>query len=192
MVIEVIHDDNIKFLPSLPDGYFKLIYIDPPYNTGKTQTRQNIKYSDSFGNYKEFIVPRIEEAKRLLSDDGSFFIHLDWREAHYVKVWTDEIFGRQNFRNEIIWSYDYGGRSKTKWSAKHDTIFWYTKGKSYTFNFEVMDRVPYLSSPGLIDKEKVKRGKVPTTVWWHTIVPTRGKEKTGYPTQNHLVFLSVL
>jgi site-specific DNA-methyltransferase (adenine-specific) len=188
MALEIIHADNLEILPSFPDGYFKLIYIDPPYNTGSKQTRENISYVDSFGNYEGFIVPRIREARRLLSDDGSLFVHLDWRESHYVKVWMDQIFGRQNFRNEIIWAYDYGGRSKSKWSSKHDTIFWYTKSDFYIFNFEEMDRIPYMA-PGLVGEEKARRGKTPTTVWWHTIVPTNGKEKTGYPTQKPLGIL---
>jgi DNA modification methylase len=161
MALEIVHADNLKVLPSFPDGYFKLIYIDPPYNTGSVQTRGGISYVDTFGNYEDFIVPRIREARRLLSDDGSLFVHLDWRESHYVKVWMDQIFGRQNFRNEIIWAYDYGGRSKSKWSSKHDTIFWYTKSDFYIFNFEEMDRIPYMA-PGLVGKEKAQRGKTPT------------------------------
>lgn len=190
MVLEIVHADNSLYLPTLPDGYFRLIYIDPPFNTGKKQARGEKEYQDSFGNsFEEFIVPKIEEAKRLLSDDGSLFIHIDWHEAHYVKVWTDKIFGRNNFMNEIIWAYDYGGRSKSKWSAKHDNIFWYVKNnKDYTFHFDEMDRIPYMA-PGLVGKEKAERGKTPTDVWWHTIVPTNGKEKTGYPTQKPLGIL---
>ena len=125
----------------------------------------------------------------LLSDDGSLFIHLDWRECHYVKVWTDEIFGRDNFMNEIIWSFDFGGRSKRKWSCKHNNIFWYVKdNKNYTFNYDKMDRLPYMSST-MVGKEKLSIGKTPTTVWWSTIVPTKGKEKVGYPTQKPLKIL---
>src|SRR5271157_6074696 len=115
MVIEIVHANNLELLPKLPDGYFKLIYIDPPFNTGKKQSRKDLEYKDSFGNYKEFIVPRIKEAHRILAEDGSLFIHLDCRESHYVKVWADEIFGREHFQNEIIWSFDYGERSKSKW-----------------------------------------------------------------------------
>jgi len=163
MVLEIVHANNNTSLPSLPDGYFKLIYIDPPFNTGKKQARGEKEYKDSFGNnFEEFIVPRIQEAYRLLSDSGSLFIHLDWHEAHYVKVWTDKIFGRDNFMNEIIWAYDYGGRSKSKWSSKHDNILWYVKNnKNYTFNFDEMERIPYMA-PGLVGKEKAERGKTPT------------------------------
>lgn len=186
MVIEIVHEDNMKALPRLPDGYFQLIYIDPPFNTGKKQSRAEKSYKDSFDNFHEFLVPRLQQAHRLLSDNGSLFLHLDWRESHYAKVWTDEVFGRDNFLNEIIWAYDYGGRSKSKWSSKHDTIFWYVKNKKdYVFNFDEMDRIPYMA-PGLVGKEKAERGKTPTDVWWHTIVPTNGKEKTGYPTQKPL------
>ncbi len=195
MVIEIVQSDNLTLLQTLPDGYFRSIYIDPPYNTGKRQSRKGIEYKDSFGNYKDFIVPRIKEAHRILADDGSLFIHLDWRESHYVKVWTDEIFGRDHFQNEIIWSYDYGGRSKTKWSAKHDTILWYSKSDKYIFNYDLIDRIPYMA-PGLVGPEKAAIGKTPTDCWsdcgdfwWHTIVPTNGKEKTGYPTQKPLGIL---
>jgi site-specific DNA-methyltransferase (adenine-specific) len=188
VVIEIVQADNLTFLQTLPDGYFRTIYIDPPYNTGKTQSRKGLEYKDSFGNYHDFIMPRIKEAHRILSEDGSLFIHLDWRESHYVKVWSDEIFGRDHFQNEIIWAYDYGARSKSKWSAKHDTILWYSKSDKYIFNYDAMERIPYMA-PGLVGPEKAAKGKTLTDVWWHTIVPTNGKEKTGYPTQKPLGIL---
>jgi site-specific DNA-methyltransferase (adenine-specific) len=208
----IVHADNLQATAALPDGFANLIYIDPPFNTGMKQTRQRIKvtrdpqgdrsgfkgdryrtevasgagYQDQFDDYRGFILPRIHEARRLLAEDGAFFFHIDWREAHYCKVWIDEVFGRDCFMNEIIWAYDYGARSKKKWSAKHDTIFWYVKDpKSYTFNFDDMDRIPYMA-PGLVTKEKAARGKTPTDVWWHTIVSPTGKEKTGYATQKPL------
>jgi len=122
----------------------------------------------------------------VLKSNGSLFFHIDWREAHYCKIWLDKIFGRDNFINEIIWVYDYGARSKKKWSTKHDTIFWYAKNpKQYTFNYDEIERIPYMA-PGLVGPEKAKRGKTITDCWWHTIVPTNGKEKTGYPTQKPL------
>jgi site-specific DNA-methyltransferase (adenine-specific) len=189
MSIQIIKGDNLDILHTYRDGFARLIYIDPPFNTGKTQVRADNSYKDSFDNFKSFIVPRIEEAHRLLSNDGSFFIHLDWRECHYVKVWTDEIFGRDNFMNEIIWSFDYGGRSKKKWSAKHNNIFWYVKDRNnYIFNYDEIDRIPYLA-PGLVGEEKAAKGKTPTDSWWSTIVHTNGKEKTGYPTQKPLKIL---
>jgi site-specific DNA-methyltransferase (adenine-specific) len=174
MSVHIIQGDNATVLPTFPDGYFHLEYVDPPYNSGKKQKRGNLEYEDKFDNFHDFIVPRIQEAYRLLDATGSFFIHLDYREVHYVKVWTDEIFGRDNFMNEIIWAYDYGGRSKRKWSAKHDNILWYAKDhKHYTFNYDKMDRIPYLA-PGLVGPEKAAKGKTPTDCWFHTIVPTMG------------------
>ena len=210
------YGDNLAILQDyIPDESINLIYIDPPFNTGKLQQRTEIQvepdaqgdrigfkgktyrthkgktthYTDEFESsdaYLQFLRPRLEEAYRVLHPHGSFFLHIDYREAHYCKVMLDEIFGRESFMNEIIWAYDYGGRSKSRWSAKHDNILWYTKTpKHYTFNFDEMDRIPYMA-PGLVSKEKATRGKTPTDVWWHTIVSTNGREKTGYPTQKPL------
>ena len=207
--------DNLDFLRKVEDDSVNLIYIDPPFNTGTKQSMTSLKtvrdddgdrtgfggnryrtekggsksYLDSFTDYIGFLAPRIEEAERVLTIDGSLFLHVDQRESHYCKVLLDQILGRDSFMNEIIWSYDYGGRSKRKWPAKHDTIFWYAKNpKSYTFNVEAIDRIPYMA-PSLVGKEKSARGKIPTDVWWQTIVPTNGKERTGYPTQKPLAIL---
>ena len=212
--------DNLAILQAyIPDESINLIYIDPPFNTGKFQQRTEIHvepdaqgdrvgfqgktyrthkgktthYVDKFESsdaYLQFLRPRFEEAYRVLHPHGSFFLHIDYREVHYCKVMLDEIFGRESFMNEIIWAYDYGGRSKSRWSAKHDNILWYAKTpKHYTFNFDEMDRIPYMA-PGLVSKEKAARGKTPTDVWWHTIVSTNGREKTGYPTQKPLGILN--
>lgn len=205
----IINADNADVLPSLPDSSFRLIYIDPPFNTGKTQRRQAIKttrshdakrigfqghtyesvkgmisaYNDTFEDYWAFLEPRLEQAFRLLTDDGTLYLHLDYREVHYAKVLLDAMFGRECFLNEIIWAYDYGARSKKKWPAKHDNILVYVKNpESYYFNSELVDREPYMA-PGLVTPEKAARGKLPTDVWWHTIVSPTGKEKTGYATQ---------
>lgn len=206
----IILDDNLNVLPTLPDEWADLIYIDPPFNTGKTQGRTQIRviqdpvdgdrvgfkgkryrterigtksFADSFDDFLAFIEPRVREARRILKPTGSFFLHIDYREVHYCKVLADRIFGRASFMNEIIWAYDYGARTRKKWSAKHDNILWYAKNPDdYTYNFDEVDRIPYMA-PGLVGKEKAARGKTPTDVWWHTIVPTNGKEKTGYPTQ---------
>jgi site-specific DNA-methyltransferase (adenine-specific) len=143
-------------------------------------------WEDQFDDFLAFLEPRLVQARRVLKAQGSFFLHIDWREVHYCKVLLDGIFGRECFMNEIIWAYDYGARSKKKWSAKHDNILWYAKDpKNYTFNFDEMDRIPYMA-PGLVGPEKAKRGKTPTDVWWHTIVSPNGKEKTGYATQKPL------
>jgi site-specific DNA-methyltransferase (adenine-specific) len=215
--IEVYLGDNLSILRSFPAESFELIYIDPPFNTGKAQTRTRIQtarddqdgdrvgfsgkrykttevgsssFADSFDNFLGFIEPRLVEARRLLKPTGSFFFHIDYREVHYCKVLLDQIFGRECFQNEIVWAYDYGARSKRKWSAKHDNILWYTRDPgNYTFNYDEMDRIPYMA-PGLVGKEKAARGKTPTDVWWHTIVPTNGKERTGYATQKPLGILN--
>ncbi len=181
--------DNLKILKKMESGLVDLIYIDPPYNTGKSQKIHGKSYSDSYSNYLGFLGPRLIEACRILKGTGSMFVHLDYREVHYIKVELDKIFGRECFMNEIIWAYDYGGRAKKRWSAKHDNILWYVKNpKDYTFNFDEMDRIPYMA-PGLVGPEKAARGKTPTDVWWHTIVPTNGRERVGYPTQKPLGIL---
>ena len=206
---QVLLGDNLELLPKLPDGSFQLIYIDPPFNTGREQSRRTIRtvhdedgdrtgfegrryrtellnsssYRDSFDDFLGFLAPRLEEAHRLLTASGTLYFHIDYREAHYCKLLLDEIFGRSGFINEIIWAYDYGARSKKRWPAKHDTILVYVKDPAnYLFNSEEVDREPYMA-PGLVTPEKAARGKLPTDVWWHTIVPTTGREKTGYPTQ---------
>jgi site-specific DNA-methyltransferase (adenine-specific) len=217
----IIHADNLDVLPHLPDAAFTLIYLDPPFNTGRKQNRQSttsvrspeplpneargaeaagtitgfkgqryerikgdlLGYDDQFEDYWAFLEPRLIEAWRLLADDGTLYLHLDYREAHYAKVLLDALFGRECFLNEIIWAYDYGAKSKNRWPTKHDTILVYVKNSSgFYFNSDEVDREPYMA-PGLVTAEKVARGKLPTDVWWHTIVSPTGKEKTGYPTQ---------
>jgi len=213
----IIHGDNLEVLRSLQADSIDLIYIDPPFNTGKRQTRTRITtvrddtngdrvgfqdrsyrttkvsssgYDDAFDDYLGFLEPRFVEARRVLKANGSFFLHVDYREVHYCKVLLDGIFGRDSFMNEIIWAYDFGGRSKTRWPAKHDNILWYAEDPgNYTFNYAEMDRIPYLA-PGLVGAKKAARGKTPTDVWWHTIVGTSSKEKTGYATQKPLGVLT--
>ena len=186
--------DNIKILEDhIASKSIDLIYIDPPFNTGKVMKYRNKEYDDRFINlptYLRFLRPRLEEAHRVLKSNGSFFLHIDYRAAHYCKVMLDGIFGINSFKNEIIWAYDYGARQKDKWSTKHDSIFWYVKDpKNYTFNYELMERIPYMA-PGMVTKEKVTRGKTPTDVWWHTIVSPNGEERVGYPTQKPLGILN--
>lgn len=184
MTIEIYQGNNLDIMKSFTDKKFQLIYCDFPFGTNKIQKLHEYQYNDKFDDYKSFIYPLLQESHRLLSDNGSAFFHLDYREVHYVKIWSDEIFGRNNFINEIIWSYDFGGRSKTKWPAKHDNILFYAKNnKNYTFIYNQMDRLPYLTKGGFVTKEKIARGKTPTDVWQTTIVPTNSKEKTGYPNQ---------
>lgn len=208
----LIAGDNAVVLPLLPSNSIRMIYIDPPFNTGRTQRRVATKttrsasgkrigfkgqsyetvkgrvtaYDDAFADYWEFLEPRLEEAWRLLDCAGTLYLHLDYREVHYAKVLLDALFGRDCFLNEIIWAYDYGARAKNKWPTKHDNILVYVKdAKSYHFNNSEVDREPYMA-PGLVTPEKAALGKLPTDVWWHTIVSPTGKEKTGYPTQKPL------
>ena len=209
---KIYFGDNLPILRGMDAGSVQLIYIDPPFNTGKNQARTRIKtvrsdegdrtgfqgnryetvklgsseYSDRFDDYLAFLEPRLIEAHRLLSETGSLYFHIDYREVHYCKVLLDQIFGRKCFLNEIIWAYDYGGRPKNKWPPKHDNILVYVKDPdNYVFDRDAVERIPYMA-PGLVTKEKAARGKLPTDTWWHTIVPTNGKEKTGYPTQKPL------
>lgn len=211
----VYFGDNLAVLRTLPDASIQLIYIDPPFNTGREQQRSKVttkrnnagdrigfkgeryetvkstvlSYDDQFANYWEFLEPRLEEAFRVLNQTGTIYLHLDYREAHYAKVLLDALFGPECFLNEIIWAYDYGGKSKSRWPAKHDTILVYVKDpKQYYFDSEAVDREPYMA-PGLVTPEKVEKGKLPTDVWWHTIVSPTGKEKTGYPTQKPIGIL---
>jgi site-specific DNA-methyltransferase (adenine-specific) len=218
----IVHGDNLKALRGMASGSAALIYIDPPFNTGRRQARLRMKtvrdeagdrvgfggrryrtelmavaegagdkagYADQFDDFLGFLRPRLEEAYRVLAETGSLFFHIDPREVHYCKVMLDGMFGRECFQNEIIWAYDYGARATKRWPAKHDNILWYTRDpERYTFNLGESDRIPYMA-PGLVGAEKAARGKTPTDVWWHTIVPTNGKEKTGYATQKPLGIL---
>lgn len=179
----LVQADNLDVLPHLPDGAFDLIYVDPPFNTGRTQRRRELSYEDVHEDYPAFLRPRLEHARRLLAEHGTLYVHLDQREAHYVKVMLDELFGRECFLNELIWAYDYGGKPRNRWPAKHDTILVYVREAGrHWFDADAVEREPYMA-PGLVSAEKVARGKMPTDTWWHTIVHTTGNEKTGYPTQ---------
>lgn len=190
MTGRIVLGDNLDVLRALPDGAANLVYIDPPFNTGKQQRLSTHAYDDVFGDdFLAFIEPRLRELHRVLAADGSLFFHIDPRESHYCKVLLDTIFGREAFRNEIVWAYDYGGRSKSRWSSKHDVILWYVRDpKAYTYDYGAIDRVPYMA-PDLVGPEKAARGKTPTDVWWQTIVPTKGRERTGYPTQKPIAIL---
>ncbi len=218
MANQIYFSDNLPILQSLSSDSVDLIYIDPPFNTGKTQARTRIKtvrssepiegspgdrtgfggnryatvkigsqsYGDLFDDYLAFLEPRLIEAYRILKPHGSLYFHIDYREVHYCKLLLDCIFGRESFLNEIIWAYDYGGKSKSKWPPKHDNILFYAKDpRQYTFNVAEIDREPYMA-PGLVGPEKAARGKLPTDTWWYTIVGTNSKERNGYPTQKPL------
>jgi site-specific DNA-methyltransferase (adenine-specific) len=205
----LIEADCAAVLPRLPAGSFDMAYVDPPFNTGRPQRRERLRvvadadgdrsgfagrryrseslggleFDDAFGDYLGFLMPRLAEVRRVLADHGTLYVHLDPRESHYVKVALDGLFGRECFLNEIVWAYDYGGRPRRRWPPKHDTILVYVKDpERYHFDDAEVDREPYMA-PGLVTPEKRARGKRPSDTWWHTIVPTNGAERTGYPTQ---------
>jgi site-specific DNA-methyltransferase (adenine-specific) len=211
----IVYDDNLSALAALPDASVPLIYVDPPFNTGTVQVREQLQmvrdedgdrtgflgqryrterlgeqtFDDRFDDYLGFLEPRLREAHRVLAPNGTLYVHLDFREVHYVKVLLDEIFGRACFLNEIIWAYDYGGRTRRRWPPKHHNILVYVKNpREYVFNVDAIDRIPYMA-PGLVGAQKAAQGKRPTDTWWHTIVSPTGKEKTGYPTQKPLGIL---
>ncbi len=205
----ILHGDNLPLLGALPDASFQLVYADPPFNTGREQARRTLAtaadedgdrtgfggrrystrlldrraYPDRFDDYLGFLEPRLRELRRVLAPAGTLYLHLDYREAHYVKVLLDDTFGRDAFLNELIWAYDYGAKPRRRWPAKHDTILVYVRDPArYAFHADAVEREPYMA-PGLVTAEKAARGKLPTDVWWHTIVSPTGREKTGYPTQ---------
>ncbi len=205
----ILHGDNLPLLGALPDASFQLVYADPPFNTGREQARRTLAtaadedgdrtgfggrrystrlldrraYPDRFDDYLGFLEPRLRELRRVLAPAGTLYLHLDYREAHYVKVLLDDVFGRDAFLNELIWAYDYGAKPRRRWPAKHDTILVYVRDPArYAFHADAVEREPYMA-PGLVTAEKAARGKLPTDVWWHTIVSPTGREKTGYPTQ---------
>jgi site-specific DNA-methyltransferase (adenine-specific) len=211
----IVFGDNLDVLPGIATETVDLIYIDPPFNTGRRQTRTMLRtarsedgdrngfqgrryatvklgarsFDDIFDDYLGYLEPRIVEARRVLTQAGSLYFHIDYRESHYCKVLLDCIFGRDCFLNEIVWAYDYGARTKRRWPPKHDTILVYVKDPvRYLFNVDDIDRIPYMA-PGLVGPEKARLGKLPTDTWWHTIVSPTGAEKLGYPTQKPLPIL---
>ena len=208
----VYFGDNLPILKQLPSSSVDLIYTDPPFNTGRSQASTQLRpeldprgdrigfqgrryrtvkgatrtFADEFDDYLAYLEPRLVEAHRILAPTGSLYLHLDYREVHCAKVLLDGIFGRECFLNEVIWAYDYGARTKRRWPAKHDNILVYVRDpERYFFTTHAVERIPYMA-PGLVGPEKAARGKLPTDTWWHTIVPTNGKERTGYPTQKPL------
>ncbi|HEY1523592.1 MAG TPA: site-specific DNA-methyltransferase [Solirubrobacteraceae bacterium] len=205
----VVQGDNAPVLAALPEQTFDLIYVDPPFNTGRSQARRTLSvtaspegeregfggrrysaqllrtlsFEDSYANYLGFLEPRLRRARELLAPHGTLYFHIDYREAHYCKLLLDEVFGREAFLNELIWAYDFGAKPRRRWPAKHDTILVYVRTPGgHHFDPDAVEREPYMA-PGLVGPEKARRGKRPTDVWFHTIVPTNGSEKTGYPTQ---------
>jgi site-specific DNA-methyltransferase (adenine-specific) len=211
----LVCDDNLNVLRSMDPQTVDLIYVDPPFGSGQLRRLHSIRtgkgdrtrvgfggrtyayevvsshaYRDDMPleEYLEFLYERLVEMHRVLRDTGSLYLHLDYHSVHHARLMLDEIFGAEHFLNEIIWAYDYGGRGRDKWPRKHDNILWYSKSDRWVFNYDDIDRIPYMA-PGLVGPEKAARGKVPTDVWWMTIVPTNSRERTGYPTQKPLPLL---
>ena len=208
--------DNLPLLRGMKSESVALVYIDPPFNTGKRQARKRIRtirdvngdrvgfggnayrtetmgetgYADAFADYPAFLRPRLEEAHRVLAPNGSLFFHIDWRESARCRLMLEDIFGGpEHCINEIIWAYDFGARAKNRWPAKHDNIYWFAKNPDdFVFNYDEVDTVPYMA-PGLQTPERVARGKPLTDVWWNSIVPTNGRERTGYATQKPLAIV---
>jgi site-specific DNA-methyltransferase (adenine-specific) len=206
----LVHGDNLPAMAQLPAGAFDLVYLDPPFNTGRPQRARRLEtvaddahgdrtgfggrryrsrlltslsFDDAYADYLAFLEPRLVRIRELLAPHGTVYLHLDQREAHAVKLLLDELFGREAFLNELIWAYDYGAKPRRRWPAKHDTILVYVRTPgAHHFDADTVEREPYMA-PGLVSAEKAARGKLPTDVWWHTIVPTNGPERTGYPTQ---------
>ena len=205
----LVRGDSADVLERLPAGTFDMVYVDPPFNTGRPQHRERLRvvrdaagdragfggrryrseslgalhFDDDYNDYLGFLVPRLAQARRVLAAHGTLYVHLDPRESHYVKVALDGVFGRECFLNELVWAYDYGAKPRRRWPPKHDTILVYVKDPArYHFDDAEVDREPYMA-PGLVTAEKRARGKRPSDTWWHTIVPTNGAERTGYPTQ---------
>jgi site-specific DNA-methyltransferase (adenine-specific) len=211
----IVHGEALDVLRSLPDACAGLVYVDPPFNTGGSRTglrtstiadasaarlgfagkryaverHPGARYDDRFDDYLGWLRPRLEETRRILAVHGSLYFHIDPRESHYCKVLLDEIFGRDCFLNEVVWAYDYGARATRRWPAKHDVILVYVRDpRHYHFDASEVAREPYMA-PKLQTPERAARGKLPTDVWWHTIVPTNSRERTGYPTQKPLGIL---
>lgn len=196
----VIHSTAIDVLINTPESSIDLVYVDPPFGTGQLQTlnrKKNGNVVGSFGyddpnvDYVEWLKTHVEAIRHVLKPMGTLYLHLDHHWVHYAKVMCDEVFGRQCFLNEVIWSYDFGGRGKRSWPKKHDSILVYVKdADQYVFNWDDIDRIPYkapeMQRVGRTPEEAAVRilaGKVPTDVWEMSIVGTNSKERLGWPTQ---------
>jgi len=217
----IILGENSKVIPDLPKCSCSLIYIDPPFNSGKVQYRDVVSvaraggvgdrigfgdkrykvlsshmnvgsFNDSFNDYEHWLVSRIEAAIDCLTDNGSLIVHQDCWEVHYIKVALDKLFGsRDHFINEIIRSYDYGGKSRKRWPRGHENLLWYAVNpRDFIFNHDDIDRVPYMA-PKLVGPVKAAAGKVPTDSWWYSIEGTKGHEWTDnqYATQKPVKLL---
>lgn len=197
----IIRADNLTFMARLPGQCCDLIYVDPPFCTGKERTRGDgrHKFADHWPGglkaYLDFLQPRLEQMHRILKPAGSLYVHLDWRAVHYVKVLLDDIFGEGQFLNEIIWSYRTGGLSKRWFARKHDTILLYAR-QAGKHKFKVLRAGAFRTDGMNFDEQgrpyKQTRagrlyfhpdGPALTDVWEIPFLSTVSLERTGYPTQ---------
>ncbi len=193
--------DNLAFMSTLPDAHCELVYADPPFFTGRNHTQANGQHRvrdcwpGGMRGYLEFLRPRLEQMRRLLTPSGTLYVHLDWHAVHYVKLLLDDIFGYDHFLNEIIWSYRTGGRS-TRWFArKHDTILVYARCRGrQKFNLQRegrfrTDGLNYDETGRPYKQTRAGRlyfhpdGPAMTDVWEIPFLSTVSLERTGYPTQ---------
>lgn len=213
---EILQGDNLILMQQLIDAGVEvdLVYIDPPYGIKVDEKFGMLAWKDVFEpknrvdeiiniellcskgecNYLRWLYPRLVLLKELLSERGSIYLHIDWHAGHYVKLIMDDIFGKENFRNEIVWCYRQGGRSQSNYSQKHDTIYWYSKSNSqWVFNGDSV-RVPYegtggyqTSGKGVVINGKVYKpnelGKIPEDWWDIPAIPPMSMERIGYATQ---------
>jgi len=175
--------DNLELLKQLPDNYIDLIYCDILYGTGR-----------NFGDYQdlkcdrevieEHYIPRIKEMYRVLKDTGLIYLQMDTRINHWIRCLMDDIFGYENFKNEIVWSYNSAPRKKNCFGHRHDIILRYSKSDNFTFN---KIREPYSeTAPRGYEKEKYynSEGKVIGDVWTINMLAQNDKtERCGYATQ---------
>jgi site-specific DNA-methyltransferase (adenine-specific) len=203
-------NDSLTVLQGMPDESVSLVYVDPPFGTQHIQRLRSLSstqastgtagfggrkythvqvsdmaYSDVHVDYiHDFLAPLLVETKRVLTKNGTLYLHMDWREVHYAKCYLDTLFGRDNLLNCLVWSYNWGGRGRNRFPRKHDDILVYVKDpKNYVFNWDDIDRIPYGSPELQKDPARAARGQVPTDVWCMQIIGTGSRERTGYPTQ---------
>ncbi len=206
----LFHGDNKEILSTLLTNGFRgkvdLIYIDPPFDSkadyvrkvelrgtksklvGEEQTAiEQVQYEDIWANdnYLQFMYERLILLRELLTDKGSIYLHCDWHKSHHLRMLMDEVFGADNFLNEVIWSYDFGGRPKDFWPRKHDNLLWYRKSSDYSFNLDDIERQEYKGNLHKYrgDVEAKSDGKTPTDVWDMALENKMSHKITGYPTQ---------
>lgn len=193
--------DNLDWLAELPDESVDLVYLDPPFFSNRVyeviwgdeaEVRSfEDRWEGGIHHYVGWMKDRAEHLHRVLKQTGSFYLHCDWHASHYLKVMLDDVFGYRNLRNEIAWCYRGGGVPRTAFARKHDTIFFYAKGKKNTFNPQY---VPYSESTKQVTGRRGRRvNDTPIDLnrgahmpdWWTDInsLQTWQRERLGYPTQ---------